>query len=420
MTVGLASSSGCDAASRPPVVLDCGTGYTKLGFAGNVEPTFVFPTAVAVNDDVKKAGGRGSVLADLDYHIGDEALSNAATYSVHYPIRHGMVDNWDDMERFWLNCFCKKLRVCSEDHNVILTEPPLNPPENRELTAEIMFETFNVPGLYIGVQAVLALYASFAAAEKSHKNKAHTLSGVVIDSGDGVTHVIPVSDGYVIGSSIKSIPIAGRDITLFVQQLMRERGEPAPPELSLDVARRIKESHCYIASDIAKEFGKHETQPDKYIKQYTGYNPRTGSDFTCDVGYERFLGPEVFFHPEIYSSDYTTPLPQVVDKVIQTCPIDTRRALYGNVVLSGGSTMFKDFGRRIQRDIKRVVDQRTPNAAQAVDVNVLTHQMQRYAVWFGGSVLGMMPEFVTVCHTKAQYEECGPSICRTNAVFRDF
>lgn len=71
---------------------------------------------------------------------------------------------------------------------LVQTEPPLNPPENREYTAEIMFETFNVPGLYIAVQAVLALAASWTSRPQNER----TLTGTVIDSGDGVTHVIPV------------------------------------------------------------------------------------------------------------------------------------------------------------------------------------------------------------------------------------
>lgn len=86
--------------------------------------------------------------------------------------------------------------------------------------------------------------------------------------------------------------------------------------------------------------------------------------------------------------------------------------------MQGGSTMFRDFGRRVQRDVKRAVDSRTPASAQAVDVNVLSHPMQSYAVWFGGSVLGMMPEFPSVCHTREEYAERGPSVCRTNAVFK--
>lgn len=117
------------------------------------------------------------------------------------------------------------------------------------------------------------------------------------------------------------------------------------------------------------------------------------------MGYERFLGPEVFFNPEIFSSDFTTPLPDVVDDAVVKCPIDVRRGLYKNIVLSGGTTMFKDFGKRLQRDIKKIADQRMKaNIAKLgalasnspppeIEVNVISHPMQRYAVWFGGSML---------------------------------
>jgi len=100
--------------------------------------------------------------------------------------------------------------------------------------------------------------------------------------------------------------------------------------------------------------------------------------------------------------------------------------VYKNIVLSGGSTMFKDFGKRLQRDVKRAVDNRIKISEQLsggkikanpVDVNVITHQMQRYAVWFGGSMLASTPEFYNVCHTKAKYDEFGPSIARHNPVF---
>ena len=123
------------------------------------------------------------------------------------------------MEKFLEHCIFKYLRAEPEDHYFLLTEPPLNTPENREYTAEIMFESFNVPGLYIAVQAVLSLAASWTRRQVGER----TLTGVVIDSGDGVTHVIPVAEGYVIGSCIKHIPIAGRSITSFIQHLLRER-----------------------------------------------------------------------------------------------------------------------------------------------------------------------------------------------------
>ncbi|ORX89734.1 actin-related protein 3-like protein [Basidiobolus meristosporus CBS 931.73] len=410
----------------PAVVIDNGTGYTKMGFSGNTQPSYVIPTAIATRDNVsRKAGNIASKrgIEDLDFFIGDEAIANSKTYGVSYPIRHGQIDNWDYMERYWEQCIFKYLRCQPEDHYFLLTEPPLNAPENREQTAEIMFESFNCQGLYIAVQAVLALAASWTSGKSTEKS----LTGTVIDSGDGVTHVIPVAEGYVVGSSIKHIPIAGRDLTAFVQQLLREHNETQiPPEDSLEIAKRIKEEYAYVCPDIVKEFQRYDQEGEKYFKTFDAVHSVTQKSYKVDVGYERFLAPEIFFNPEIVSSDFLTPLPEVVDNVIQSSPIDTRRGLYKNIVLSGGSTMFKDFGKRLQRDIKRIVDGRVKRSeelsggnlkATPLDVNVIAHKKQRYAVWFGGSLMATTDQFYSFSHTKAEYEEYGPSICRHNRVF---
>lgn len=146
-----------------------------MGFAGNVEPCFIVPTVVAINESFlnqSRSSSKGNwvaqhnagVMADLDFFIGDDALSksrSSSTYNLTYPIRHGQVDNWDAMERFWQQCIFNYLRCDPEDHYFLLTESPLTAPESREYTGEIMFETFNVPGLYIAVNSVLALAAGY-------------------------------------------------------------------------------------------------------------------------------------------------------------------------------------------------------------------------------------------------------------------
>ncbi|XP_030164736.1 actin-related protein 3B isoform X3 [Lynx canadensis] len=381
------------AGSLPPCVVDCGTGYTKLGYAGNTEPQFIIPSCIAIRESAKVVDqAQRRVLRgvdDLDFFIGDEAIDKP-TYATKWPIRHGIIEDWDLMERFMEQVIFKYLRAEPEDHYFLM--------------------------------AVLALAASWTSRQVGER----TLTGIVIDSGDGVTHAIPVAEGYVIGSCIKHIPIAGRDITYFIQQLLREREVGIPPEQSLETAKAIKEKYCYICPDIVKEFAKYDVDPRKWIKQYTGINAINQKKFIIDVGYERFLGPEIFFHPEFANPDFMESISDVVDEVIQNCPIDVRRPLYKNVVLSGGSTMFRDFGRRLQRDLKRVVDARLRLSEELsggrikpkpVEVQVITHHMQRYAVWFGGSMLASTPEFFQVCHTKKDYEEYGPSICRHNPVF---
>lgn len=415
----------------PAVVMDNGTGLTKLGFAGNDSPSFVFPTAIATSSASAKStkssssSGKTSFLSskrgleDLDFFIGDEALSaaNGPNYNLSYPIKHGQIEDWDHMERFWENSIFKYLRCEPEDHYFLMTEPPLNPPENRESTAEIMFESFNCAGLYIAVQAVLALAASWT----SSKVQDRSLTGTVIDSGDGVTHVIPVADGYVIGTAIKNIPLAGRDITLFIQQLLRDRGES---DTSLQTAEKIKQQFCYVCPDIVKEFNKFDQYPQEKFAQYVVEYTDKNKTNVVDVGYERFLAPEIFFNPEITSSDYLTPLPTVVDQVIQASPIDVRKRLYKNIVLSGGSTMFKDFGRRLQRDLKELVNERIALSERfshvkstGVEVQVISHKRQRNAVWFGGSLLAQTAEFKGNCHTKADYDEYGPNIVRNFSLF---
>ena len=158
---------------KAPVVIDNGTGYTKMGYAGNVEPQYIIPTVLGTGQGQAREGLRTKeALSDLDFYIGNRALERAKTHTINYPIRHGLIENWDNMERMWQRCLFKYLKCEPEDHYVLLTEPPLNTPENREYTAEIMFETFNVPGLYIAVQAVLALAASLQNAKMVERGSA--------------------------------------------------------------------------------------------------------------------------------------------------------------------------------------------------------------------------------------------------------
>lgn len=192
------------------------------------------------------------------------------------------------------------------------------------------------------------------------------------------------------------------------------------------VSEKIKENYSYVCQDIVKEFRKYDQDPYNWFERYQGEHSVTGRQYGVDVGYERFLAPEIFFNPEIYSSDFLTPLPNVVDEVISSSPIDVRRGLYKNIVLSGGSTMFDHFGARLKRDLRQLVDTRLTKSelqsgnlqkSSGVEVNVISHKRQRHAVWFGGSLLAGLPDFYTSCYSKADYDEIGPSICRRYTIF---
>jgi actin-related protein 3 len=266
--------------------------FTKVGFAGSAEPQDIFQTAYGT----RIRSNKSSTLEDLNFVIGsqEEFSSISSTHSIHFPIKHGVIEDWDGMEKIWQSCIYNKLRCIPEDHFFLLTEPPLNAPENREQMAEIMFETFNVAGLQISVQAILSLAATWT----NDKVKNRDLTGLVVDSGYGSTQIVPVVDGHVMSSCIEQMNIGGRDVTAYVQDAMRERKEPIPYGMGVQVARTVKEKYAYTVPSVEKELSKYESNPEKYIKKYEGMHKKSGP-WECSIGKERFLAPEVVLNPSV-------------------------------------------------------------------------------------------------------------------------
>lgn len=182
-----------------------------------------------------------------------------------------------------------------------------------------------------------------------------------------MTHVFPVSSGFVISSCIKHIPLAGRDITKFVMDQLKQRKEPIPPEDVQEVARTIKEKYGYVCKDVVKEYQKFDEKKqgedgkwylNNKFKKLVHKPSNGGKPIEIDVAYERFLAPEMFFHPEFVHQDWKTPIDEVVDETIQACPMDYRRDLYKNIVLSGGSTLFDGFDKKLTGLVQKRVNDR--------------------------------------------------------------
>lgn len=376
------------------IVCDNGTGFVKAGFAGANFPAAVFPSMVGrpILRSEEKVGN----VALKDIMVGDEAAAARSQLQITYPLDNGVVRSWEDMEHVWEYTWNERLKINPTECKVLLTEAPMNPLKNREKMVEVMFEKYGFRGVYVAVQAVLVLYAQ------------GLLDGVVLDSGDGVTHIIPVCEGYSMPNLVRRLDIAGSDVTRYLIKLLLLRGYAFNRTADFETVRQIKEKLCYVGYDLGIE-EQLATETTTLVESFTIPDGRT-----IRMGQERYLAPEVLFQPHLIDVDAMGMADQLFD-CIQKADIDLRSKFYQHIVLSGGTTMFPGLPSRLEKEIRQLYLTRVLRGNQELlkkfKCRIEDPPRRKQMVFLGGAVLAdIMKERDEFWMLKNEWDEMGPRV----------
>jgi len=363
----------------------------KCGFAGSNFPHAIFPSLVG--RPILRAEEKVEGVEIKDIMVGEVASKLRSMLQLSYPMENGIVRNWEDMEHLWNHTFYEVLKVKPAETKILLTEPPMNPIKNREKMAEYMFEKYGFNALYVAIQAVLTLYAQ------------GLLTGVVVDSGDGVTHIVPVYEGFALPHLTRRLDVAGRDVTRYLIKLLLLRGYAFNRTADFETVRQIKEKLCYVGYDLLLET-KLAQETTVLVENYTLPDGRV-----IKVGSERFEAAEALFQPQLVDVEAVGVAEQLYN-TIQAADIDIRSEFYKHIVLSGGSTMYPGLPSRLEKEIKQLYLTRTLNGdtsrLEKFKVRIEDPPRRKHMVFLGGAVLAdIMKDKEDFWVTKKEYQEMG-------------
>jgi len=263
---------------------------------------------------------------------------------------------------------------------------------------EVMFENYGFKGAYVAIQAILTLYAQ------------GLISGVVVDSGDGVTHIVPVYEGFSLPFNMRRIDVAGRDVTRYLISLLLLRGYAFNRSADEEVVQKIKEQLCYVGRDLPLE----KQLADETTVLVQKYQLPDGR--VIQVGRERYMAPECLFQPSLISLDCKGMSEALFDS-IESSEMDLRATLRKFIVLSGGSTMYPGLPSRLEKDMNNYYKERRAkekNALNAADIKVKIEDPPRrkHMVFLGGAVLaGVMADKPDFWVSREEWKEKGPDYC---------
>lgn len=389
--------SSKDELFNQPIVLDNGSGMIRCGFSGDNLPRVCYSNIVG-RPKYHKIDYLPSDINIDDTFVGNQAQLRRGLLKLTYPMEHGTVYDWNALETIWqqvllhdlvgssshYNCAGSDLDSNNtgfslKEHTILITEHPFSNRRQREKMCEILFESFGIGAINVAMPSVLALYST------------GRTTGVVVDVGDGVSCIAPVFDGFALPGSIRRIDIAGRDITKQLQLQIMKDGYSMNSSSEFEILRNMKERIGFVNYKISNSIHDDTFQNFQLPDGKTLKVRNTSLSKSCEILFQ----PESFGYeePKIHEALYNS--------VLRT-DADLRKKLFETIILSGGSTMFKNFGSRLLHELREIDPE--------INLKVHASPERKNSCFIGGSILSSLSTFNNIAVSKRQFMEDPKSV----------
>ncbi|KAL4662485.1 hypothetical protein H8957_014637 [Semnopithecus entellus] len=357
------------------VIIDHGSGFLKAGTAGWNEPQMVFPNIVNYLPCKENPGpsyARRRVSLGID-------ICHPDTFS--YPIERGRILNWEGVQYLWSFVLENHKRE-HEVPPVIITETPLREPADRKKMLEILFELLHVPSVLLADQLQMSLYAS------------GLLTGVVVDSGYGLTRVQPFHQGRPLPASGKTLEFAGQDLSAYLLKSLFKEDCDRRSLFQLETVAITQMNKCYVPQNLGEALDFRERQKSGLDESNT-YQLPDGS--RVELTPMQRVAPEMFFSPQVFEQPGPS-IPRAIVESVESCETSLRPLLVSHVMACGGNTLYPGF-------TKRLLGELMGDGVSSTKATVWAGSNRNFSVWLGASVVAHLSTYQSEWMSREEYGE---------------
>ena len=375
-----------------PIIIDIGSGIIKAGISGQESPKTIFPNYIGEPKYSKVLRSFSKSNQEMkEQYIGKDCSKYLGILKLRYPVKNGIFENEQDILTVFKYIY-QNLEINNEEireHPILITEPLLNPYSNREKIASALFENLSAPAIFFASQPILSLFST------------SNTSGVILESGEGVTQSCVVYEGYSIPNSYIRNNYGGRDVTDYFQTLLKKQGYSFSTTSEFEIVRKIKEEICFTivgsSNNPLSNISNLEIGNKNKSESSNTYNLPDGN--AIKIGEEKSLAPEILFNPSIIGSEHSS-FQEMIVTSINKVDIDLRKNLFNNILISGGNTLFKGIQEKFHTEIKYL-------SPKNMKVKIHSPGNRLLSCWTGGNVISTLEIFKKMWVTRDDWSEKG-------------